>query len=160
MEYKILTYPSPLLRKKAREVKKIGEEELYLVRAMIEIMLKNGGVGLAANQIGVDKKVFVASPNMKADEVLIVFNPRILKRQGRSIAEEGCLSLPGVRARIKRALVVELRGMDLEGKPLQIRAEGLLARIIQHEVDHLEGKIILHYLPFRERKRILQGLKS
>lgn len=159
MEYKILTYPSPLLRKKAKEVKKIGEEELYLVRAMIEIMLKNEGVGLAANQIGVDKKVFVASPRMKPDEVLIVFNPRILKRQGRSVAEEGCLSLPGVRAKVKRASVVELRGMDLEGKPLQIRTEGLLARIIQHEVDHLEGKLILHYLPFRERRKILQELK-
>ena len=131
-----------------------------LVRDMINLMLSNNGVGLAANQVGVLKQVFVASPNMRREEVLVLFNPRIIRRRGRVISEEGCLSLPGINIKIKRAASIEACGLDLEGKEIRIKADGLLARIIQHEVDHLNGKLILDYLPYRMRRKYYKELRE
>lgn len=158
--YRILKYPHPALRKKAKPVKKIGEEELMLVRDMINLMLSNDGVGLAANQVGVLKQVFVASPNMRRDEVLVLFNPKIIRRRGKLISEEGCLSLPGINIKIKRAESIEVCGLDLEGKEIRIKANGLLARIIQHEIDHINGKLILDYLPYRVRRKYYKEFKG
>jgi peptide deformylase len=153
---KIVVYPDPILKKKASPVKNIGEEELNLVREMIDFMLENNGVGLAANQIGINKSVFVASPTMKREDVLVLFNPRIIEKRGFIEEMEGCLSLPGISAPVKRAIAVVVEGLDLNGEKQRIKATGLLARIIQHEVDHLNGKLFIHRLPFRERKKLLK----
>ena len=153
---KIVTYPDPVLKKKIAKVKEIGEQELNLVREMIETMLENNGVGLAANQVGVSRRVFVASPTMKRDDVLVLFNPRIIGKSGSVEDMEGCLSLPGITATVRRANTVVVEGWDINGKTQKIKATGLLARIIQHEVDHLNGKLFIHRLPFRERKKLLK----
>jgi len=129
---------------------------LNLVREMIETMLENNGVGLAANQVGVSRRVFVASPTMKRDDVLVLFNPRIIGKSGSVEDMEGCLSLPGITATVRRANTVVVEGWDINGKTQKIKATGLLARIIQHEVDHLNGKLFIHRLPFRERKKLLK----
>ncbi len=153
---KIVTYPHPILKKKTAKVKEIGEEELNLVREMIETMLENKGVGLAANQVGVSKSVFVASPSMRRENVLALFNPKIVEKRGWIEDVEGCLSLPGISAIVKRANTVVVEGLNINGEKQTIKATGLLARIIQHEVDHLNGKLFIHHIPFRQRKKLLK----
>ncbi|RLF05082.1 MAG: peptide deformylase [Thermoprotei archaeon] len=153
---KIVTYPDPVLKKKTAKAKEIGEEELNLVREMIETMLENEGVGLAANQVGVSKSVFVASPSMKREDMLVLFNPRIVEKRGWIEDVEGCLSLPGISAIVKRANTVVVEGLNINGKKQAIKATGLLARFIQHDVDHLNGKLFIHHIPFRQRKKLLK----
>jgi peptide deformylase len=144
MNKEIIKYPSPLLKKRAEEIKEISEDIQKLAKEMIEIMNANQGVGLAATQIGESKRIIVVDPG---DGPRIFFNPRIFKKSWKKeIIEEGCLSLPGYSLRILRPKEIEIDFLDEKGERIKMKANGLLARIIQHEIDHLDGILLLDRL--------------
>ncbi len=133
----ILNDNHPLLRSPAREVKKINKGLLRLLEDMLETMLDANGVGLAANQVGVSKRVLVALSG--EESVLEIINPCLLKAEGEEIGVEGCLSVPGQCGEVSRAENITLKALNREGYEICLKAEGLLARILQHEIDHLDG---------------------
>lgn len=138
---KIITYPNEILKKKTKLIEEINKEIKELAQEMRKIMIKNKGVGLAANQIGKDISIFVAYDNKK---FYTFINPKIVKLIGEeTIVEEGCLSIPNVWGEIKRYPEVILEYQNLWGKKKKLRAKGLLAQIIQHEVDHLNGVLFI-----------------
>jgi len=137
-EREIVKMPDPVLRKQAKQVPKIDEDTKKLVDDMIETMRSVNGLGLAANQVGVLQKVFVYDDG---NGVGVMINPKITHASGQQTGVEGCLSIPGLQGDVTRANEIEIKGTDLKGKPIRIEAEGLLARIFQHEFDHLEGKV-------------------
>jgi peptide deformylase len=152
----ILTYPHPALRRKARPLERIDDEARAVASRMIELMRGAEGVGLAAPQVGLDWRLFVAevSPNeersVDADPpsatlgAQTYFNPRITRFEGGlDPGDEGCLSLPDITGQVQRAPIVTMEALDLEGRPVTLRAAGLLARCWQHEVDHLDGVLII-----------------
>lgn len=151
MILEIKKYPNPILRKKAAEVKEISDEIRVLAKDMIETMAQKDGLGLAAPQVNQSKRIIV----LRGEKEPVVFiNPRIAgKSKEKEIREEGCLSFPGVWVRIKRQKEVEIEAIGLEGREMKIGAVGLFARIIQHEIDHLNGKLII------DRLNIFQRLK-
>ncbi|MBI2450700.1 MAG: peptide deformylase [Candidatus Nealsonbacteria bacterium] len=138
----IKKYPEPVLMKKAEKIKEITPEIKKLSEDMMETMLKTEpeGVGIAAPQVGVSKRMFVAQT---AEGPRVFINPQLKKKSRETeIMEEGCLSLPGVWLKVKRVKKVELKGLDINGKKIKTKAEGLYARILQHEIDHLDGILI------------------
>lgn len=137
---KIRIYGDPVLRKKATVVPKITDELKNLIKDMFEVMHQNDGIGLAATQVGVEQRVIVADVG---EGPLVIINPEIISRRMEEIAEEGCLSFPGIRANIKRAKDVTAKGLDENGEEIVLEAMGILARVIQHEVDHLDGILIV-----------------
>lgn len=140
MILKILTVENPILRRKAKRIEKIDEEIKKLAEDMLETMKFSNGVGLAAPQVGRSIRLVVVSYDEK-DYILI--NPEIIKREGESIDIEGCLSIPGVEIPVKRAEKILLRYQNLKGRILMMEVNGLLARIFQHEIDHLDGILIV-----------------
>jgi peptide deformylase len=135
--YELITFPNDILKQKTVEVKEIDKNIKKIVSEMKKIMKKNHGVGLAANQIGLNLSIFIAEDRNK---IITFINPKIIKFEGEKILlEEGCLSLPGIWGKIKRYPKVEVEYIDLFGKKRKIKAKGLLAQIIQHEMDHLNG---------------------
>lgn len=148
---KVVKYPDKVLQTKANEVKKITDEERRLVRDMIETMYAEEGVGLAANQVGVLKRIFVANTDQVRGNEIVYINPRITKRQGTVKEFEGCLSIPEFYEPVKRSKKVWMKAMTLDGKTEEVKAEGLLSRIFQHEIDHLNGIL------FVDRLGILKG---
>jgi peptide deformylase len=139
----IKTYPAPILRKTAKKVESVTREERALLEDMAKIMYVSQGVGLAAVQIGIDKQLAV----IDVGEGLVKFiNPIIIKKDGCETQEEGCLSVPNTYVKVKRAKNVVLNYLDENGEARQIKAAGLFARAIQHEVDHLSGRLIIDYL--------------
>ncbi len=139
----IKKYPAPVLKRRAEEIKEITPEIKKLAEDMSETMLKSerDAVGLAAPQVGVSIRMFVAQTG-KGPGVFI--NPRILKKKGKEIIEEGCLSLPEFWLKVKRAKEIELEAIDINGKKIKTKAVGLFARILQHEIDHLNGILIIN----------------
>lgn len=119
-------------------------------------MYDSQGVGLAANQVGIDKAMLVADPGNRLYKLI---NPRIVKRQGKSVLDEGCLSVPEVCLKIKRAKKVVVEAQDEEGKPIKVEAEGLLSHILQHEIDHLNGKLIIDRISLFNKLMIRKKLK-
>ena len=143
-ELKILKYPNPLLRKKANPVTKAGPEEERLLSEMARIMYLSKGVGLAATQVGIDKRLIVIDIGYG---LLKMINPAIAKKSiGCETEEEGCLSVPDTSVKIKRAKKVTITFLNSGGEARQMTAEGLLARAFQHEIDHLNGRLIVDYL--------------
>lgn len=136
----ILKDNHPLLRKPAPEVKNINSAVLRLLDDMIETMREAGGVGLAANQVGVSKRILVACDG--EEKVIELINPRCEFQEGEEVALEGCLSVPGSYGEVPRSLKITLTALDRCGRRLRLEAEGLLARILQHELDHLDGILI------------------
>ncbi len=137
---RIVKYPDPRLRGPCRPVERFDEDLRTLTRRMFQIMYAAGGVGLAAPQVGLTLRLFVANPTAQpGQEERVYVNPEILSQEGSETNEEGCLSLPGVSSRIKRSTRVRLRAQDLEGNSFEETGEGLLARIFQHETDHING---------------------
>jgi len=122
-----------------------------LSRDLIETMYAHDGIGLAAPQIGCDLAVFVANPSQERGREVVVVNPVLESAEGRSAVVEGCLSLPNVWERVRRAARVRLRGQDAAGRPLAIEAEGLMAIVLQHEFDHLQGRLFIDRLPWFRR---------
>ena len=143
--------PHPVLRKKARPIQMFNDELRQLARQLIATMYANDGIGLAAPQVGQDMQAFVANPSQRRGKELIIVNPILDLADGRAGIVEGCLSVPHVWERVKRAARVRMRGQDLSGKPVVIEAEGLLAIVLQHEFDHLQGRLFIDRLSWIRR---------
>lgn len=146
-------YPDSVLRERAVEVKSIGEETKSLVDNMTQTMYTYKGIGLAAPQVGVSQRVITFD---LGEGLVSLINPLILEEDEDESSEEGCLSLPGIRTEVKRAKKILVRGMDLDGKERKMEVEGLLARVILHEVDHLNGTLIIDKVS-TIRRRLLEG---
>ncbi len=133
---KICVQGNPILKKKAKSVKKVLPHHLKLMEDMLETMIAAPGIGLAAPQVGISERIIVA----KVDDLeYFLVNPRIVKKSGKEICYEGCLSVPGVEAPVERHKEVSVQALDRTGKPVTIDAGGLLAVVLQHEIDHLDG---------------------
>ena len=156
----ILRYPDPRLHKVAKRVAVVDDQIRKLARSMAETMYAAPGVGLAATQVDVHKQVVVIDLSETRDQLLVLINPQILESRGKSDCEEGCLSVPGIFAKVARAEWVKVRALDLDGKSFTIEATGMLSVCIQHEMDHLKGKVFVEYLSRLKRTRILSKLKK
>jgi peptide deformylase len=150
----ILEFPDPRLRKVAAPVAAITPEIAKLVRDMAETMYAAPGVGLAATQVDVHKRIIVMDLSETKDELRVFINPEILFAEGRAENEEGCLSVPGYYDEVTRAAKVRVRALDARGEPFEQDAEGLLAVCIQHEMDHLIGKVFIDHLSPLKRARL------
>lgn len=139
-ELPVLVYPHPTLKKNSKRLRKVTEDTKQLLLDMAETMSSAYGLGLAAPQVGVPQRLITVSTGEKP---YLLVNPRIVKREGEELADEGCLSFPGMVATIKRSLWVKVKGLNEEGKRVEVEVEGLLARVFQHEVDHLNGILII-----------------
>ena len=128
-----------------------------LIAAMFETLEAYKGVGLAAVQVGINEQIFVVSVNK---DVFAVINPKILKPAGHDVMEEGCLSIPYVQVDVKRPKSIWVEFTDIENRRVQARLDGLLARVFQHEYDHLHGKLIVDYLPPKQRQKVVAQLKA
>ncbi len=157
----IVKYGHPVLTRKAEAVESINQEILELARNMVETMHAAPGIGLAAPQVNVSKRLITIdlSVGEKPDELLILVNPEFLETEGESIAEEGCLSVPGIQEKVRRPARVRVRGIDLQGKERIIQAEGLLARVFCHEIDHINGKLFIENLSPLKRSLIKKKLR-
>ena len=140
----VLKHPEPILKNKCFPVAIVGDEEKDLLREMVKTMYLNRGVGLAAPQVGVNKQIAVVDIGNR--NLLKLINPVILEAQGTETMEEGCLSIPAVYIRLKRAERIKVKSLDENGREIVMEAEGLTARAILHEVDHLKGRLIIDYL--------------
>ena len=156
----ILHFPDPRLRLKAKPVAAVTDAHRRLVEDMLETMYAAPGIGLAATQVGVTERVIVIDVSEERDEPRAYFNPEILAREGTERMEEGCLSVPGVFEEVERAERIRFRALGRDGKTLQFDADGLLAVCIQHEIDHLDGKLFVDYLSELKRKRIRKRLEK
>jgi len=158
----IVAYGDPILRRPTRPVTEITAEIQQLIDDMVETMYQAPGIGLAANQVGASHRLFVANPAEDHDpsRLLVVLNPGLLRPQGKLAAEEGCLSIPRLREEVERSRQVFLRGLDREGRPLELEADGLLARIFQHEMDHLNGLVFVDRLSPAKRDILLRKLRK
>jgi len=149
----IRLYGDSVLRRKSREVKEISGDIQKLINNMAKLMYKNKGLGLAAPQVGMLKRVIIADVG---DGLVSLVNPKILWRQGKDIMSEGCLSIPGINLEIKRSKEVIVEGLNKEGEKVQLGAVGLFARVLQHEIDHLDGILIVDRVP----KKIIKPIKK
>ena len=139
------TIPDPVLRQKARRVSKIDDALHKLIDDMIDTMRDADGVGLAANQVGVLQRVVVIEIP-EEEQVRVLINPEIVRREGERVVEEGCLSIPGFRGELVRSVKVRVRALDRDGKPVRFKAEGLLAQALEHETDHINGVLYIDHL--------------
>jgi peptide deformylase len=144
----ICTYPEEILGQRAEPITEIDEEVITLVDHMVETMYNAPGIGLAATQVGVGKQLLVAdiAPRGPESELIVLINPEIVAAEGEVIFEEGCLSVPDYQAEVKRHEKVTVRGLNLKGEEIEIKAEGLLAIVLQHEIDHLNGMLFIDRL--------------
>ena len=156
----ILHFPDPRLRNKAVPVTVFSEEIRTLVDDMFETMYQAPGIGLAAVQVEVLKRVIVIDISEDKSQPVCLINPEILERHGEEKMEEGCLSVPGIYDMVKRAERIKVRAQNVEGKTFELDVDGLLAVCIQHEIDHLEGKLFVDYLSEMKRKRIQKKLEK
>ena len=150
----ILRFPDPRLKKNAEPVCEIDDSIKQLVRDMAETMYEAPGVGLAATQVNVHKQVIVIDISELHDQLLVLINPHIVESKGIQICEEGCLSVPGIYEKTERAENVVVSYLDLEGQTKTQEVDGLLAVCVQHEIDHLEGKVFVERLSLLKQTRI------
>ena len=153
-----MQYPDPILKKKSEEVRYDDKSLRSLTLQMIESMKKNQGIGLAAPQIGLSKKIIIVT---EGEESHAFLNPRIVKQsKEKERDEEGCLSLPGLFVKVLRPKQVEVVAQTVEGEEVRVKARGLGARIFQHEIDHIEGKLIIHRISPLARWKLRNQLKN
>jgi len=157
---RLVTYPGPVLRKQAKTVKNVDGKLIETASEMFEVMYENSGIGLAAPQIGLSKRMLVVDIRQDGFPDYIMINPRITRREGSAEAEEGCLSVPELFGEVNRAELVEVTYVDRDGEEKILEAEGLLARVIQHEIDHLNGVLFIDRLDKSQRKAIEQQLRE
>lgn len=177
MKLEVLRYPDPRLRKKGLSVKEVTEEHRTLVQNMIETMYDENGIGLAAPQVGESLRLLVIDTRpegedgqpttegltdleKKVKQPIAIFNPEILVQKDLTDYEEGCLSVPGFFETVERANYVEVKGLDENGKEILIKTDGLLAICLQHEMDHLEGKLFIDRLSFIKSNKIKNKIKK
>jgi peptide deformylase len=160
----ILEFPDPRLRTRAQPVERVDEALQRLLADMFETMYAAPGIGLAATQVDVHRRFMVIDTSEEKDSPLVFINPEILEKQGSQTYQEGCLSVPGIYADVDRADRIRVRALDRNGEPFEMWADGLLAVCIQHEMDHLDGKVFVDYLsPFKReqvRKRLAKAAKE
>ncbi|ANX04369.1 peptide deformylase [Immundisolibacter cernigliae] len=150
----ILTYPDPRLRQRASPVDAVNAQVRQLAEDMAQTMYAAKGIGLAATQVGVAKRVVVMDLSAEHDQLQVLINPRVVARDGSQECEEGCLSVPDVYETVERALRVTVSYLDRDGEARQMDADGLLAVCVQHEIDHLDGKLFVDYLSRLKQDRL------
>ncbi len=163
----IKKYPDPILHKKAKEVTRIRKKTITLITDMVETMYAGNGLGLAANQVGVLQRIIVVNttPSDEQDKKgknhrsIVLINPEILSCEGENVAEEGCLSFPNIAGNVKRATQVKVKGWNVNEETIEIEASGLPARILQHEIDHINGIVFIDHLDKETRKSIRNQLE-
>lgn len=156
---RIITYGDELLRQKAEKIEKIDDEIVNLSKRMLEIIKQDKGIGVAGPQIGVMKRIFVV--HVEGDEERIFINPSLLETSHEtSKYEEGCLSVPGIYAQVVRSQTIKIQAWNERGRPFTLEASGLLARVILHEYDHLEGVLFLDHLPEKKRDKLVEKYKK
>jgi peptide deformylase len=158
----ILHHPDARLRRKAQPVTVFDASLQALIEDLFETMYDAPGVGLAANQVGVSQRIAVMDCADKGapPQPMVLINPEILERADEQVMEEGCLSVPGYSDNIKRYNRLRMRALDRHGKPFELQAEGLMAQAIQHEIDHLDGKLFVDYLSSLKRERLKKKLQK
>lgn len=156
----ILQYPHPGLREIAQPILNFDTSIAKLANDMLETMYQAPGIGLAATQVNETKQLLVIDVSDAKDQPLVIINPQIIEKKDEMINEEGCLSFPGIYADVPRAEKITVRYQDLEGNEHQLQAEDLLAICIQHEMDHLNGKVFVDYLSSLKRNRIRKQLQK
>jgi peptide deformylase len=165
MKLQLRYYGDPILRKRASDVREFDDDLREFAQAMIETMRRESGVGLAATQVGVEKRVLVAlqmeNPEDSDAAEIVMVNPEILDRSPDTwIYEEGCLSIPGIRGDVTRPEAIRVRYQDLHGKSHVIDVDAMFARVLQHEIDHLDGKLFIDYLSTGEKTLLKTRLKK
>lgn len=158
----LITYPHPTLRHRSKPIQRVDAQLKELIDEMFEIMYEFRGVGLAANQVNLPIRLFIANPSGDKEEgtEMVFINPVINKAKGTAEAEEGCLSLPGINAQVKRNKTLHINAYDISGREVNAEVDGFLARIIQHEVDHLDGVLFIDRLADELRRPIEEQIQS
>ncbi len=156
----ILHYPDPRLRNKARPVARFDSALKQLIEDMFETMYSARGIGLAATQVNVHERLLVLDASDAKTEPLCLINPLILHREGKAQREEGCLSVPDIYETVERSQKIRVRAQDREGQAFEMDAEGLLGVCIQHEMDHLDGKLFIDYLSSLKRQRVRKKIEK
>ena len=150
----VLRFPDPRLRKKAAPVRTVDARIRALATDMLATMYAEGGIGLAATQVNAQERVVVIDLSAEHNAPIVLINPEILAAEGSAEGEEGCLSVPGFYDTVERATRIQYRYQELDGKPVEQSADGLLAVCLQHEIDHLNGKLFIDYLSPLKRQRL------
>jgi len=156
-------YPDPVLREPTEAVTAFDDDLADLARRMVETMHAHNGLGLAGPQVGVGRSIVIVSPDGRPDTEVVMVNPEVLQSQGEQVGEEGCLSFPGIFVKIRRFERIRVRYQDVTGQGHEIEAEGLLARAIQHECDHLQGRLLVDRMSAVQKmaqRRRLRELKD
>jgi peptide deformylase len=156
----ILTFPDPRLRNQAMPVPEVDEQIRRIVDDMLETMYAAPGIGLAAIQVNIPLRIIVIDISEGHDQPLCLINPEILVREGEEEMEEGCLSVPGFYEPVTRAERIRVRALNRDGQPFELETDGLLAVCIQHEIDHLDGKLFVDYISSLKRQRIRKKLEK
>lgn len=156
----ILQFPDPRLRTKAKPVTQVDDKLRAMVKDMYETMYAANGVGLAATQVDIHLQIFTMDVSETRDQPSVILNPEIIHKEGIRFEAEGCLSVAGAYEKVERANKVRLRGMDLDLKPIEIEAEGLMAVCFQHELDHLQGILFVDHLSRLKQERIRKKIEK
>lgn len=156
----ILQYPDPRLHTVATAVTRVDDRIRRLIKDMADTLYAAPGVGLAATQVDVHRRLIIIDTSEMHDQLKVFINPEIIAREGASDCAEGCLSVPGIFEKVQRSERIRVRALDAQGRPFELDAEALLAVCIQHEMDHLEGKVFVEYLSRLKQQRILAKLKK
>lgn len=156
----ILHFPDERLRTKAKPVAEVTDKHRTLIKNMLETMYDAPGIGLAATQINVHERILVIDISEEKNEPIVLINPEILEKEGDQEFDEGCLSVPGIYETLHRAEKVRIKALNKDGESFEMNAEGLLAVCIQHEMDHLEGKLFVDYLSQLKKQRIRKKLEK
>ena len=156
----VKTYPDPVLSQVSLAVEKLTDEDKKFITGLIDTMYEDDGVGIAAPQVGVLKRIIVVCPDAKRGHEKVYINPQILSQEGEVLGLEGCLSVPGVSAEVKRAKKIRVKAQDLNGKNREFNAENFEARIFQHEIDHLNGKLFIDRLGLKQRQTLVNDLRE
>ncbi|MCM8770575.1 MAG: peptide deformylase [Candidatus Omnitrophica bacterium] len=154
---KVNIYPAPCLRQKCKPVEKITAHIQQTLKEMAKTMYAAGGIGLAAPQVGIDRQLVVLDIG---EGLKCLVNPKVISRQGTSVLEEGCLSLPGITVKVRRARKVKVQALNEKGEPVSLDGQDLLAHVLQHEIDHLHGRLIIDYAGLRDKWRLRRKLKE
>ncbi len=156
----ILHFPDPRLRQRAVEIERVDDDLRALIDDMFATMYQAPGIGLAATQVNVHRRLLVIDISQEQNQPQVFINPEILERQGVEEMDEGCLSVPGFYERVQRAEQIRVRALNRDGETFELEADGLLAVCIQHEIDHLDGKLFVDYLSQLKRQRIRKKLEK
>ena len=156
----ILKFPDPRLYTVATPIENVNQELRSLIDDMAETMYAAPGIGLAATQVDVHKQLIVMDVSETKDQLLVLINPEIIESSGQIECEEGCLSVPGIYEKVSRAEKIRVKALDRDGNSFEFDAEGLLAICVQHEMDHLKGKVFVEYLSPLKQERIVKKLRK